>query len=138
MSNVVEIAEEKLSQVCTFPLCSRKLKSKKFCFLHDKYFGDVSVKEAPKPIAKKSVKRKVEDKEYKKIVKEMLAENPNCEIKEEACTVKAQGLHHQKKRTPKTLLDRRYLIRACDPCNLWVELHPLEAIKKGYSISKFK
>lgn len=95
-------------------------------------------KEKLKAIAKQSDKRKVDQKAYRKIVKEMLAENPNCEIKEEGCEKVATGLHHQKKRTPATFLDKRYLIRSCNNCNLWVELHPLEAIEKGYSLSKFK
>lgn len=91
-----------------------------------------------KPIQNKSDKRKVVDKEYRKIVKEMLKENPNCEIKETGCTKIATGLHHMKKRTPATLLDKRFLKRSCNNCNLYVELHPLEAIEKGHSISKFK
>ncbi len=91
-----------------------------------------------KPIAKRSEKRKVDQREYVKIVKAMLAENPNCEIKEDGCQVKASGLHHMKKRSPATFLDKQFLKRACDNCNSWAELHPLEAIKKGHSLSKFK
>ncbi len=71
-------------------------------------------------------------------MKEMLAENPNCEIKEDGCQTKATGLHHQKKRSPATFLDKKFLKRACDNCNSWAELHPMEAIEKGHSISKFK
>ena len=96
------------------------------------------VKKAVKAIAKVSDKRKVGQKAYRKIVKEMLAENPNCVIKETGCEGKAAGLHHMKKRSPATFLDKRFLIRACNSCHLWVEIHPLEAIKKGYSLSKFK
>lgn len=91
-----------------------------------------------KPIAKKSAKRKIDHKAYLKIVKEMLKENPNCEIKETGCEGKATGLHHMKKRSPATYLDRAYLKRSCNNCNLWCELHPLEAIQKGHSASKFK
>lgn len=95
-------------------------------------------KEKLKGIAKVSEKRKVDQKEYRKIVKKMLAENPNCDIKEEGCQIKATGLHHQKKRTPATFLDKRFLIRACNSCQMWVEIHPQEAIERGYSLSKFK
>lgn len=91
-----------------------------------------------KPIKKQSDKRKDQQKEYRKIVKEMLKENPNCEIKELGCEGKASGLHHMKKRTPATLLDKQFLKRACNSCNLWCELHPMESIEMGYSISKFK
>lgn len=123
---------------CVFPLCKfNQDKGSDFCLHHRKHFGAPDIKEK-KAIPKKSAKRKEEDKEYKKIVKELLAENPNCQIKETGCTTKASGLHHQKKRTPSTLLDKRYLIRACNNCNLWAELNPMEAIKKGHSHSKFK
>lgn len=91
----------------------------------------------PKAVpAKKSAKRKIEHKEYKKIVKEMLAENPLCEIKEEGCAIVAEGLHHKQKRLPSNYLDRDNLMRACNNCNSWIENNPLEAIEKGYSISK--
>ena len=91
-----------------------------------------------KRIASQSEKRKSDQRAYLKIVDRMLKENPMCEIKETGCTGKAQGLHHRVKRSPATLLDETKLMRACNNCNLWVELHPLDAINKGYSISKFK
>lgn len=108
--------------------------------LRDRKLGISAPKEEvkPKPINKKSEKRKEEDKEYKKIVKEMLKASDRCEIKEEGCTGKAQGLHHKVKRGKFTLKDKKNLMRACNSCNLWVELHPMEAIDKGYSISKHK
>ena len=101
-------------------------------------FAKVVEDKKPAPIAKQSDKRKVDQRAYVKIVKEMLAENPNCEIKEDGCKGKASGLHHMKKRSPATFLDRKFLKRSCDSCNSWAELHPLEAIEKGHSISKFK
>ena len=122
---------------CTFPLCSRIAEHKGMCFLHKIYSVTDVEKEKPKPVAYQSDKRKEDQKEYRKIVKEMLAETPNCEIMETGCQGKATGLHHQKKRSPATLLDKRFLKRACDSCNLWCEIHPLEAIDKGHSISKF-
>ena len=91
-----------------------------------------------KAINKQSDKRKELQKEYRKIVKEMLKSNPMCEIKEVGCTGKAEGLHHKQKRSEKNLLNKEFLMRACNSCNLWVETHPLEAMDKGYSISKHK
>jgi len=90
------------------------------------------------PVNQVSPKRKEDKKEYIKIVKQMMAESDLCEIKEDGCTGKASGLHHMKKRSPDTYLDKRFLKRACDNCNYWAELNPLEAIKKGHSISKHK
>ena len=122
---------------CQFPLCKRISNHDGYCFHHKMYSSKPVVKKAQKGIAKVSEKRKAEQKEYVKIVAEMLAENPDCAIKETGCQTIASGLHHQRKRTPATFLDKRFLIRACSNCNLWVELHPLEAIAKGHSLSKF-
>lgn len=93
----------------------------------------IKVAVQPKVYSQKRAKQQIE---YVAIVEEMLKENPYCEIREEGCENIATGLHHQKKRSPDTITDKRFLIRACDSCNAWCELHPLEAIAKGYSISK--
>lgn len=123
---------------CTFPLCGRKEEKNGFCFLHKIYSDVPAEKKVAKPIPQKSEKRKVEQKEYVKIVKEMLKANPSCEIKETGCLKKATGLHHKQKRSPKNFLQKSNLMRACDNCQLWVENNPLESIEKGYSISKYK
>ncbi len=90
-----------------------------------------------KPIAKKSKKLMQAEREYKKIVKEMLAENTLCEMNTPNCTRVATGLQHTKRRGV-NLLDRKHLIRSCNPCNLWVELHPKEALEMGIAISVHK
>lgn len=89
-----------------------------------------------KPVQIYSAKRAKQQIEYVAIVEEMLKENPYCDIKEEGCTKLATGLHHMKKRSPDTITDRNFLKRACDNCNSWCELFPLEAIAKGHSVSK--
>jgi 5-methylcytosine-specific restriction endonuclease McrA len=69
-------------------------------------------------IPKQSEKRKKEQKEYVKIVKEMLLENKECSVKSPECTGGAQGLNHKQKRSPKNFLDRANLERSCNACNL--------------------
>lgn len=120
---------------CTFPNCSSNAVTNNYCIGHAKMMGSTLIKKDT-VIPKRSDKRKEEQKEYVKIVKEMLKANPNCEIKVEGCKVKATGLHHKVKRSPKTWLKKENLMRACDSCNLWVELHPIEAMAKGFTISK--
>lgn len=93
-------------------------------------------KKAPTPPAEKSSKMKVDLKEYKQIVTEMLAIDIKCELHTPECTGTAQGLHHMKKRGS-NLLNRKYLKRACNACNGYVERHPQYAIEKGLSVSKF-
>jgi hypothetical protein len=95
-------------------------------------------KKVPEKVEKVSDKRKIEQQKYRKIVAEMMAESNECEIKEDGCQFFASGLHHMKKRSPVTFLDKNFLKRSCDNCNSWCELHPLEAIEKGHSVSKHK
>lgn len=71
--------------------------------------------------------------EYNIIKDEMLEESNVCEMNTPVCTKVATGLQH-KKRRGKHLLDKKYLIRSCDPCNTWAEEHPLEAIAMGIAV----
>lgn len=91
-----------------------------------------------KKISIMSVKRMAQQRLYRKIVKEMLEEDPRCEIKAPGCTKIAEGLQHKVKRSSKNLLNRKNLLRSCNHCNLWIEEHPLEAIAMGVSASKLK
>jgi len=100
--------------------------------------GIIQPVEKPKsvPIKKYSDKRKEKQKEYVKLVKEMLKESDRCEMKTPVCTGKAQGLQHKEKRSEKNLCDRKNLLRSCNPCNMYVEQYPLYALEHGLSISK--
>lgn len=92
----------------------------------------------PVKISVMNAKRMAQQRLYRKIVKEMLSENPRCEIKAPGCTGIAEGLQHKIKRSPKNLLDRKNLLRSCNSCNTWIENNPLQAIAMGVSVSKFK
>lgn len=85
----------------------------------------------------KSNQRKEDEKEYKKIVKEMLLENDRCELNTPVCTGAAQGLHHQKRRGS-NYLNRKYLLRSCNACNGYVERNPKYAVEHGLSLSVHK
>ena len=91
-----------------------------------------------KPIAKQSEKRKVEQRAYRKIVKEMLKDGVKCKIGAPGCTKIPSGCHHRQKRSPKNLLDPKNLIPCCSHCNNWIEENSKEAIEKGYTKSRFK
>jgi hypothetical protein len=90
-----------------------------------------------KPIPKMSAKRKVDQKEYVKIVKEKLKTDDRCKIKSSACTGKAQGLHHLIKRSPNTFLKEDNLIEACNACNSFLESNDKWARTNGFVKSKF-
>ena len=105
-----------------------------------KMLGLAPEKEEKKPvrISIMNVKRMAQQRLYRKIVKEMIEENPSCEIKAPGCTGRAEGLQHKVKRSSKNLLNRKNLLRSCNNCNTWIENNPLEAIAMGVSVSKFK
>lgn len=91
-----------------------------------------------KRISPVSDKRKLVNKVYKKIVKEILDKDNKCKIKAPGCTVIAQGLHHVVKRSPGNLTDKENLIPACNHCNSYLESHDSWARKHGFVKSKFK
>lgn len=122
---------------CEFPNCVMTAQANGFCVGHASFAAFKSVK-VPKKKEKKSDTRKDEEKEYKKIVKEMFASSVLCELKVPGvCTKMAEGLHHQAKRGA-NYLNKKYLKRACNACNRWAEDHPKEAIELGISVSKFE
>lgn len=95
-------------------------------------------KKSIKPIAHYSKKREKKQREYRKIVKEMLSKDARCKINSPVCTGYSQGLHHRIKRSPNNLTDLKILIPACNACNSYLESHTEWGIKKGFIISKFK
>lgn len=122
---------------CQFPGCTRHPQSNSYCIGHAAYASFTSVK-APKTMNKKSDNRKEDQKQYKKIVKEMAAKSNRCEVKAPGCTKIMSGLHHIVKRSPENLLDKNNLIRACNSCQGYIEQHPKWAIENLVSKSKFK
>ena len=83
-------------------------------------------------------KREKKQREYRKLVKELLKKDGRCEVRSPVCTKKAQGLHHITKRSVKNLMDLKNLKRCCNACNEFMEANTDWAIKHGFIISKFK
>ena len=113
----------------------QKERQAKVCFGKSKPEEEKKVKH----ISTKSVKRKCEEKLYNRQKKEMLAEDPFCEIKiPGVCTKVATGLHHLQKRSPKNYRKRENLVRSCNECNLFIEENPTDPLSKKFTISRFK
>lgn len=87
----------------------------------------------PKPIAKKSAKRKELDKEYSKVSKPIW-EGQKCALKVKGvCRGMAQGWNHAAgKENADKLLDMQNGQPACNPCNQWCEDNHAEAVKRGF------
>lgn len=88
------------------------------------------------PVKKISDKRKTENEIYSRLREEFLKLNPECEVKMcGICTKVSTTAHHMKGRGI-LLNETKYWLSACLPCHQYVELHPIEAMKKGFSISR--
>lgn len=132
---------------CSFPLCKRHAEKNGYCIGHRIYAASESKKPAsPSPekplkkkirqrVRKKSKKLATREREYKKIVAEMIHESNLCELTTPVCTGVAEGLHHMKGRGIH-LLTRKFLKRACNACNGYVERHPAYALENGLSVSR--
>lgn len=127
-----------MSEICTFPLCTRVEERNGFCFLHAIHFAGEKIKTKPQPIAKVSEKRKEINKEYKKISKAKMKVDDRCKVKSPVCTGKAQGQNHKQKRSPKNLIDINNLENSCNACNQYIENNTEWAKNNGHLISRFK
>lgn len=92
----------------------------------------------PARIKPMSKKRQIKQREYRKIVAEMLEKDNRCKVKSPVCTGKAQGLHHKVKRSPANLTDINNLIPCCNACNLFLETDVEWGVENGFVKSKFK
>jgi len=93
-----------------------------------------------KPIAKKSGKRVIEDKEYSKEAKKYLSVHIGCEAHAvSGCTGKSSEIHHKARRTSKDdRINPANFLAVCRPCHLWIEAHPKKAIEFGLSETAIK
>ena len=91
-------------------------------------------KKEAKKIPIKSVKRTAEEKLYKKVKKEYLTAHLKCEVK--GCRNVSEDIHHKKGRIGKLLYNPKYFLAVCRDHHMEIELNPIEAKEKGYSLSR--
>ena len=92
--------------------------------------------EKPYQIPKESATRKTEKKVYKKVSKELKSKEDDCQIKSPVCVNRPTYPHHIRGRVGKRLTDKKELLRACNPCNTYIEDNPAWAKKLGFKKSK--
>jgi hypothetical protein len=89
-----------------------------------------------KPFSKK---RRCVNREYQKESKKFRQDNPECAIRSPVCIGETQGVHHKKgKASVELLMDKRFWLPSCNPCNTYVEEHDAWARENGFKESKFK
>lgn len=124
---------------CKFPTCQRHAEKNGYCVRHKIYAATTTTadpkKKPQKRIRRRSVKLASKEREYVKIIRQMLAESPYCELQTSDCTGVAEGGHHMKGRGV-NLLVRKWIKRACNACNRYVETHPHYALANGLSVSR--
>jgi len=100
--------------------------------------GKPAKEKKPGKIAQFSKKRQRANRQYSEKSRPMW-KGKHCAISAPGCTGTAQGIHHKKgKSSIELLLDEKHWIPACNHCNAWVEIFPIEAEKKGFKVSRLK
>lgn len=92
-----------------------------------------------KPIASRSAKRALEEKQYSEIRKKFLNQYPMCQAKIVIdCCITASQVHHKAGRIGKLLCDTNHFLAVCHPCHEYIELHKKESIQLGFSELRLK
>ena len=95
-------------------------------------------------IPKESKKRGKENREYLKARKEFLNLNPYCQANwitgegKLICTYQATTVHHMMGRVGSLLTNKAYFLACCFECHQAIEMNPIEAKKRGYSLSRLE
>lgn len=119
---------------CQLEKCSYNVFSKGYCKIHQYLRTDP--KKPKKSIRKVSLKMVTELQKYRFIRAEYLARYPKCQAKLEGCTKGSTQIHHQKGRIGDLLTDSTHFLAVCHNCHHWIELHPVEAKEKGFSLQR--
>lgn len=88
-----------------------------------------------KPISKGLARMKGK---YLLVRAETLSERKHCEARVPGCTIRATEIHHMKGRIGSLLTDKRYFLAVCRNCHNYIEMNPLWAKEKGFSLSRLK
>lgn len=113
---------------CSLPDCTYPAFAKGFCKRHQFLRQDSKRSN----IAAHSIKRKRANRQYREI-SVPLWKDKACDIKSPHCTGMAQGWNHPAgKHSIKLLLDVSIGQPACNSCNMYIEVHPLWGIEKGF------
>lgn len=128
----LETCEKTFHQINSLhPFCSPKCKIE---YSRSKQAKKVNPKPLKKvtPIRKQSLKRAEQNKEYLKLRKVFLKDNPKCQCK--GCEFKSQDVHHKFDGSDrqKYFLDVSTWLAVCMYCHNWIHEHSIESKQLGY------
>jgi len=89
------------------------------------------VKSKPKQIGFRSKKRASQEREYKSL-RDIWIVGKKCK----RCKSVATECHHMKGRIGRLLLDIKFWLPVCSECHKHIELNPIEAKEKGWSLNR--
>jgi ribosomal protein S27AE len=90
-----------------------------------------------KPIAPRSQKRAIQEREYSTKRKAFLDKHPMCQAHlPQICTTVSTDVHHMKGRIGNLLLDETHWLSVCRGCHYWIEMRPEAAKELGFSIKR--
>jgi hypothetical protein len=93
-------------------------------------------KKQKKHIKRVSTKRAKQEREYRKLRVQFLTDNPVCQIGVKGCTHESTDVHHMAGKENELLIEVAYFKACCRNCHDYAHDNPIEAIEKGYSISR--
>ena len=93
-------------------------------------------KASRKKIPLRSPKKQKQDKEYSKLRRKFLTEHDMCLAHLPGCSQHSTEVHHRAGKIGDLYLDTSLWLPVCRNCHSIIELHPLLAKEKGFSISR--
>jgi hypothetical protein len=117
-------------KTCKAPECNYPVFSHLYCQSHQYLRKD---KKKPKRINQRSAKESKRLAKYSIVRAEYLAEHPICEVCEVA---ESNQIHHKFGRISWRLTDKKRFLAVCPECHKYVELNPIWAKEKGYSLNR--
>ena len=124
-----------MAKVCNHEECSYPVFSNGYCRKHQYLRTD---KKKPKKSINPFSEKMLEGlKVYKQKRLIYLEAHPNCQAKvNNECTKISTQIHHRAGRVGEKLTDEKNFLAVCHHCHVYIELHPIEAKEKGWSIER--
>jgi hypothetical protein len=121
-----------MAKKCTVEECNYPVFSRGYCKIHQRLRKD----KKPKAIKSVSDKMAVMLKVYKEKREKFLERYPKCQAGIEGCTKYSSQVHHRRGRLGELLINTEYFLAVCYSCHHYIEMHPLEAKEKGWSLMR--
>lgn len=96
-----------------------------------------SAKTSRATLSPRSPKQRRIEAAYNVLRKTYLDKNQMCQAHLSGCATYATDIHHKAGRG-EHMLDQSTYMAVCRNCHQWIELHPIEAKQKGFSVERLK